>query len=72
MLVIASEDDFATHANRVREWFDRLRAPRKLVDRRFDNHFFRGHERWLADTIAAFLAQEVTLHDSDQTHLPTP
>jgi alpha/beta superfamily hydrolase len=55
MLVITSEDDFATDASQVRQWFDQLRAPRELVQERFDNHFFRGHEAWLVETIYAFL-----------------
>jgi alpha/beta superfamily hydrolase len=54
VLVIASEDDFALDRDRLRGWFDRLTAPRQLVMARLDNHFFRGHERWLVDTVLAF------------------
>ncbi len=55
-LVVASEDDFACDAARLRDWFDRLLPPRSLILRRFDNHFFRGHEEWLAATVFDFLA----------------
>jgi alpha/beta superfamily hydrolase len=55
LLVIAPEDDFATDAGTVRAWFDGLAAPRQLVTTRRDNHFFRGHEDWLAQMVAAYL-----------------
>jgi uncharacterized protein len=56
VLVVASEDDFAGDAAGLRRWFDSLQAsPRRLVLGRFDNHFFRGHEEWLAKTVFDFL-----------------
>jgi alpha/beta superfamily hydrolase len=55
LLVIASEDDFATEAGQLRGWFDSLSAPRRLVLQRFDNHFFRGHESRLAACVLEFL-----------------
>jgi uncharacterized protein len=55
LLVIASEDDFAADSNRLRQWFDSLTGPRRLVLGRHDNHFFRGYEPWLVETILAFL-----------------
>jgi alpha/beta superfamily hydrolase len=55
LLVIVSEDDFAAKVDSLQHWFDRLSAPRRLERGRFDNHFFRGHEQWLADTVFAFL-----------------
>lgn len=55
LLVIASEDDFATDAQRVEDWFGTLAMPRQLVRRRCDNHFFRGHEDWLVETVLQFL-----------------
>jgi alpha/beta superfamily hydrolase len=55
MLVIAPEDDFATETSVVRQWFDSLNAPRQLLTTRLDNHFFRGHEAWLVETIFTFL-----------------
>jgi alpha/beta superfamily hydrolase len=58
LLLIASEDDFAANDEHLREWFDRLSAPRRLERGRFDNHFFRGHEEWLAETIFAFLTEQ--------------
>jgi alpha/beta superfamily hydrolase len=55
-LVIASEDDFATDARRLRAWFGRLGGPKRLVlERRGGNHFFRGQEAWLAETVWDFL-----------------
>ena len=66
LLVIASDDDFAADAARLRAWFDRLgRGPeattqrrRRLVQPRLDDHFFRGHEDWLAKTTFAFLREQ--------------
>jgi uncharacterized protein len=55
LLVIASEDDFSADASKLRHWFDSLRGPRQLVLGRYDNHFFRGHESWLVETIHAFV-----------------
>jgi alpha/beta superfamily hydrolase len=58
LLVLASEDDFAVDADRLRRWFESLRAPKQLIVRRLDNHFFRGHEDWLVETIRAFLMEQ--------------
>jgi alpha/beta superfamily hydrolase len=58
LLLIVSDDDFAANAKQVQQWFDRLRGPRRLERGRFDNHFFRGHEEWLAETVFAFLKEQ--------------
>jgi alpha/beta superfamily hydrolase len=55
LLVVASEDDFATDAQRLESWFATLAMPRQLVRQRCDNHFFRGHEDWLIETVFRFL-----------------
>jgi alpha/beta superfamily hydrolase len=55
LLVVASEDDFATDARRLDSWLDTLAMPRQLVRRQCDNHFFRGYEDWLAETVGRFL-----------------
>src|SRR5262249_23075000 len=55
ILVVASEDDFATDATGLRRGFDTFPGPRRLVLRRFDNHFFRGHETWLTEAVFEFL-----------------
>jgi alpha/beta superfamily hydrolase len=55
VLVVASEDDFATDAAVLRRWFEGLQGPKRLVLGRFDNHFFRGHEAWLVETVSDFL-----------------
>jgi alpha/beta superfamily hydrolase len=55
LLVIASEDDFATGVQELEDWFDTLAMPRRLVRRQCDGHFFRGHEDWLTETIGSFL-----------------
>src|SRR5665213_89864 len=55
LLVVASEDDFATDAERLEQWFGTLAMPRQLVRQRCDNHFFRGHEDWLIETVFRFL-----------------
>jgi alpha/beta superfamily hydrolase len=60
VLVIASEDDFAVDGRRLQEWFAQLRGPKRLVRAALDNHFFRGHEGWLAETICSFLDRTVS------------
>jgi alpha/beta superfamily hydrolase len=57
-LGVASEDDFATPAGRLREWFGRLPGPARLLLKKLDNHFFRGHEAWLAELIGNFLEEQ--------------
>lgn len=54
LLVVASEDDFATDAQQMEDWFGTLAMPRQLVRQHCDNHFFRGHEDWLIETIFQF------------------
>jgi len=58
LLVVASEDDFAADAGRLRDWFGRLSARKRLLQPRLDDHFFRGHEDWLAETTFAFLREQ--------------
>ena len=55
LLIIASEDDFATSSEQIREWFETLIMPKQLMLRKCDNHFFRGHESWLIDSTVEFL-----------------
>jgi alpha/beta superfamily hydrolase len=55
LLVVVSEDDFATDAERLEHWFGTLSMPRELVRKRCDNHFFRGHEEWLMENVCRFL-----------------
>ncbi len=57
-LVIASEDDFATDEEQLQRWFRQLAPPRRLVQERFDNHFFRGHEERLTETVFSFLCDQ--------------
>jgi hypothetical protein len=58
MLVIASEDDFATDAGQLCDFVRGLAAPARLIRQRLDNHFFRGHEAWLAQTVFDFLDEQ--------------
>jgi uncharacterized protein len=55
LLVVGSEDDFASDADRLDRWFSKLAMPRELVRRQCDNHFFRGHEPWLCEIVNRFL-----------------
>ena len=55
LLVVASEDDFATDSQRLAEWYGALSMPRQLIRQKCDNHFFRGHEGWLVEKIRRFL-----------------
>jgi len=54
MLVVASEDDFATDMQRLEEWLGTLVMPCQLIRKQCDNHFFRGHENWLIEAIFRF------------------
>jgi alpha/beta superfamily hydrolase len=67
ILVIVSESDFTHNADRLRSWFDRLPAPKRLVQTPGDNHFFRGQEPWLMETVFAFLQDQagVTADDAN-------
>jgi alpha/beta superfamily hydrolase len=58
ILVIASEDDFAIDRGQLITWFDRIPAPKRLIQARLDNHFFRDHEPWLLEQVAGFLAEQ--------------
>jgi hypothetical protein len=58
-LVIVAENDFTTEPAWLREWFDSLAAKKELVEAPLDDHFFRGHEPWLVETVAAFLQEHV-------------
>ncbi len=62
LFVVASEDDFATDGQCLQDWFDALTMPRQVLRQRCDNHFFRGHEDWLADTVGNFLAPYLGEH----------
>jgi alpha/beta superfamily hydrolase len=57
-LVIAPEGDFAADAARLLRWYVGLPEPKRLARPRLDSHFFRGHEDWLTETVAAFIYEE--------------
>jgi alpha/beta superfamily hydrolase len=59
LLTIMSTDDFTLEPARLHAWFERLAAPKRLVQAAADNHFFRGHEPWLVQTVADFVAEHV-------------
>ena len=52
--VVASVDDFAVPTDQLRQQFDQWSNPKQLVIENVDNHFFRGHEHWLAKMISTF------------------
>ena len=54
-LLIAPEGDFAVRDEALQDWFSRLNEPRELLRPQLDGHFFRGHEEWLAETVANYL-----------------
>jgi alpha/beta superfamily hydrolase len=55
LLVVASEDDFATDIEQLETWLGTLTMPHQLVRQLCDNHFFRGHEDWLVEVVCRFL-----------------
>ncbi len=59
LLTIVSEDDFAIEPELLRRWFDHLPAEKKLVRTPLGNHFFRGRESWLVETVTDFLREYV-------------
>jgi len=56
ILVVVSEDDFAVPAETMDQWFQTLPGPKTLIRQQRDNHFFRGQEGWLVETLDAFLS----------------
>jgi uncharacterized protein len=57
-LVIAPREDFAAHEQGLLAWFERMSGPCELLRPCLDGHFFRGHEDWLANTVASFIARQ--------------
>jgi alpha/beta superfamily hydrolase len=57
LLVVCSDDDFATDRQALDAWFVGLPMTRQLVREQCDNHFFRGHEEWLVESICRFLGR---------------
>lgn len=55
ILVIAPEQDFAVDSAQLEAWFENLSAPKQLIRGEWDDHFFRGWEEELAETIFSFL-----------------
>jgi alpha/beta superfamily hydrolase len=55
-LVVASRDDFASHAKGLENLRTLLGEKGQLVEGLFDNHFFRGHECTLTTSIYRFLS----------------
>ncbi len=60
LLVVVSEDDFAVPVETLDCWFRSLTGPKCLIRRPLDNHFFRGQEAWLVETIDTFLSESET------------
>jgi alpha/beta superfamily hydrolase len=58
LLVVVSRDDSAVDAAQLRRWFDALTGPKQLIRERLDDHFFRGYEAWLVETVFAFLLDQ--------------
>jgi alpha/beta superfamily hydrolase len=58
LLAIVSDDDFTVEPARLRQWCASLPPTLRLVQSPRDNHFFRGHEPWLVDTVFAFLEEQ--------------
>ncbi len=59
LLAILSTDDFTLEQAHSHTWFDQLPEPKRLVQAAADNHFFRGHEPWLVETVSAFLSEHL-------------
>jgi alpha/beta superfamily hydrolase len=55
LLTVISDNDFTLEPARLREWYDGLPTAKQLVHAPLDNHFFRGHEPWLVETVSTFL-----------------
>jgi alpha/beta superfamily hydrolase len=55
-LVVASDGDFASDPDRLRHWFGGRPTPSRLIEKSLDNHFLRGHEEWLTETVSEYLA----------------
>jgi hypothetical protein len=53
-LIVASEDDFAGDPAGLQQFARSMPCVWRVVSQRLDNHFFRGHEAWLADLVHEF------------------
>lgn len=53
-LIISSEDDFAVPVCKLNQLYSEWQSPKKLMIEKFDNHFYRGYETWLAEKILDF------------------
>ncbi len=60
LLVVHSDNDFASTTEQTRAWFDCLRNPKSLNMLDSAEHFFRGREQALLDTVVQFLESEQT------------
>jgi alpha/beta superfamily hydrolase len=59
ILAIFSSDDFTSESTMAHRWFERISAPKQMIQEKRDNHFFRGHEAWLAEEVSGFLQEHV-------------
>jgi uncharacterized protein len=59
LLAVMSTDDFTLEPAHLHAWFGCLAEPKRLVRAAADNHFFRGHESWLVETVSAFLSEQI-------------
>jgi len=57
-LIVASFDDFAVPTESLQQQFLEWASPKRLVIENIDNHFFRGHESWLTETVERFMRGE--------------
>ena len=60
LLVVHSDNDFASTPEQTHAWFDCLRTPKSLTMLDSAEHFFRGQEQALLDTVLKFLTSEQT------------
>jgi alpha/beta superfamily hydrolase len=55
MLVVASDNDFACPIDALREWVKSDKGTTELVVMNKVEHFFRGHESAVVETVHRFL-----------------
>ena len=68
LLVVSSDNDFSCSLSDVTIWFDDLRAPKTFKTLNAGEHFFRGHEREVAEIVIRYLHDNGVSNTRDEEY----
>ena len=69
LLLIHSDNDFTCGVSDVIAWFDSLRGPKARIQLPAGEHFFRGHEEQVTDSVIALLRSlDIGRAESNEGH----